>query len=188
MANINLTMKKVDLGEIDNTPLVEAIKEMRANFTPDTQNKVINLALRATFFVPAIIGNKTELVQGEDKKMKFQERPDNAKFLLISNPERGNFFPAYTDRELLKGFKTDQKYQAFAMKFSDLANMSEITPNVNGFIVNPDTEKLPFTMDILANIKKAISDARKKSEEAKAEASAEGAPNITVTTNDKPEE
>ena len=189
MANINLSMKKTNLSEIDNTALIEAIKEMRANFTPETQNKVINLALKATFFVPGIVQNKTELVMGNDKKLRFNDgSPESVRFLLISNPDRGNFFPAYTDRELLKGFKANQKFQGFAMKFSDLANMSEQTPNVNGFVINPDTEKLPFTKEILNSIKQTIIKAR---EQAKAQAEAQGAeggPDITVSTNENPEE
>ena len=188
MANqgFNLTMSKGDATNIDNSALIEAIKEMRANFTHENQNKVIQLALRATFFVPAVVDKKTELVEGADKRITFQEKP-TAKFLLITNPERGTFFPAYTDRELLKNFKTEQPYQGFAMRFSDIATLTEQTPTVNGFLINPDTEKLPFTKEILANIKQTLKAARERAEAKKAGEASEG-PNITVSTNENPEE
>ena len=186
MANngISLNMKKTDVSNIDNTELVEAIKEMRQNFTPENQNKVVNLALKATFFVPGYIDKKTELVKGADNRMSFSDK-QAVKFLLISNAEKVNFFPAYTDRELLKGFKTDQPYQGFAMKFADLANLTEQTSNIEGFIINPDTEKLPFNRMILEKIKGALKTARENAEAAKA---AQGGPNITVSTNENPEE
>ncbi len=184
--NINLTMQKGEAANIDNSALIQAIKDMRADFTPETQNKVIQLALRATFFVPAILDKKTELVEGKDKRVTFEDKP-TARFLLISNPERGTFFPAYTDRELLKDFKTDQPYQGFAMRFADLASLTEQTPTVNGFLINPDSEKLPFTKEILANIKQTLKAARDRAEAKKAAEASEG-PNITVSTNENPEE
>lgn len=180
--NFNLTMSKTELKDMDNTEFVEAIRAMRADFNAESQNKVVNLALHATFLVPAITEKKTELVKGADDRMKFEDKP-TIKFLLISNPERGTFFPVYTDMELLKGFKTDRKFQAVAMKFSDIANLTEQTPTVNGFIVNPDTEKLPFTKEILNGIKQSIITAREKAKARKAE----GGPNITVSTNENPE-
>ena len=186
MADIKLTMKATSDKKVDNTELVEAIKEMRANFGPETQNKVINLALKATFFVPGVIQNKTELVMGRDNKLRFDDsKPQSVRFLLISNPDRGNFFPAYTDRELLKDFKANQPYQGFAMTFSDLANMSEQTPTVNGFVINPDTEKLPFTKEILDSIKQTIIKAREKAQKLQGDGDK---PNIVVSTNEDPEE
>lgn len=40
---------------IRNDELLEAIDAMRADFNVQTQSKVINLALRGTYVVPAII-------------------------------------------------------------------------------------------------------------------------------------
>ena len=185
---MNLTLSKSDVSNIDNTELVEAIKAMRADFKSETQNKVINLALRATFFVPAVMNKKTELVEGADKRMKFEDQ-QTARFLLVTNPDKGTYFPAFTDRELLKDFPSEQPFQAFAMKFPDLANLTERTPTVNGFIINPNTEKLPFTKEILGGIKQVIADARKKAQAAGTAESTEGGdkPNISVSTNENPE-
>ena len=178
--DLKITAGKMKVSEVDNTELVNAIKAMRANFTNETQNKVINLALKATFFVPARIFKNTELVADKDNKVKFEDK-QQARFLLISHPERGTYFPAYTSAELLKGFKTDQEYQSFAMRFADLANLTEKTPSVNGFVIDPDTDNLPFTKQILDGIKRVILEARKKAQEAGETASEESKPNITVS-------
>ena len=185
MAELNITMSKSENKELDNTELINAINEMRANFTPETQNKVINLALRASFYVPAVMNKKTELVQGKDNRMKFEDK-QTARFLLVSNSEKRTYFPAYTDKEHLKNFKTDQPFQGFVMRFGDLATLTEQTPKVEGFILNPDSEKLPFNKAMLANIKATLQELRRQ-QQAKAAEAAEK-PNISVTTNPNPEE
>jgi hypothetical protein len=166
---------------VDNTKLVEAIKEMRKDFTPENQNKVINLALRSTFLVPAILEKNTELVADADNHVKFQDK-QKAKFILINHKERGSYFPAFTDNEAVKTLKTDQKFVPFAMKFADIAALTEHTPNVNGFVIDPFGLNLPFTKEILESIKQTLMRVKKEKEAAaKAE---EAKPDISVSTNE----
>ena len=171
---------------IENSALVEAISEMRKNFNAETQNKVINTALRGTFLVPAIINKNTQLVADAENHVKFEDKPQ-AKFLLITHKEKGTFFPAFTDADELAKFKTEQKFQGFAMKFGDIAALTEKTPNVAGFVINPMNQNLPFTKEMLESIKQTLIKVRKEREDAaKAENSCEeaSAPNITVSTNE----
>ncbi|MGN0624566.1 MAG: SseB family protein [Oscillospiraceae bacterium] len=168
---------------IENPELVEAIAEMRKDFKAETQNKVINLALKSSFLVPALINKNTQLVADADNHVKFEEKPQ-AKFLLITHKEKGTFFPVFTDVEELSKFKTEQDFQGFAMRFGDIAALTEKTPNVKGFVINPMNQNLPFTKDMLESIKQTI--LRVKEERAKAAAQQEGeksAPDITVSTN-----
>lgn len=168
---------------VDNSALVEAIAEMRKDFNAETQNKVINLALKSTFLVPAFINKNTQLVADENNNVKFEDKPQ-AKFLLITHKEKGTFFPAFTDAEELSKFKTEQKFQGFAMRFGDIAALTEKTPNVKGFVINPMNQNLPFTKDMLESIKQTI--LKVKEARAKAEAEQNGeksAPDITVSTN-----
>ena len=172
----------------DNNPkLVEAIAEMRKDFKPETQNKVINAALRCTFLVPAVVEQSTELVADANNKVDFQNR-SKAKFILINNTKtNGNFFPVFTSAEEAQKLKHDQKFQTFAMKFGDIASLTETTPNVKGFVINPFNQNLPFTQEMLASIKNTLIKAKAAKEaEAKGE-SAEAGSNITVSTNDAPE-
>ncbi|MBR1393576.1 MAG: SseB family protein [Ruminococcus sp.] len=154
---------------IDNTELLEAIAAMRENFNQETQNKVINLTMRSAFFVPANISKTTELVEGKDKKLEFQDR-SKAQFILINNQERGTFFPAFTDIEKMKAFFKDQNYRPFAMKFPDLATLTERTDTVNGFIIDPGSTNLPYSKEMLNGIKSAIIAQKEKLQKAQGEA------------------
>ncbi|MBO5447686.1 MAG: SseB family protein [Ruminococcus sp.] len=180
MAEQNTTKK------IDNTALVEAIKEMRENFCPETQNKVINAALRCTFLVPAVLEKKQELVADADNHVKFQDK-QSAKFILINHKERGSFFPVFTDPVEIGKLKADQPFRHFAMKFADIAGLTENTPNVNGFIVNPFNQNLPFTKEMLASIKQTLIRVKQEREAAAKAAQGEAAsePNITVSSNEE---
>ena len=180
----------VSNDKIDNTELVEAINDMRKEFTPEAQNKVINLALRGTFLVPAVLENNQELVADENNHVQFQDR-QTAKFLLINNKDSGkSFFPVFTDAEELKKIETDAQYKPFAMKFSDIANLTESTPNVIGFVLNPfnRVHNLPFTKEMLQSIKQTLIKFRQEKEaadKAMADAKDAQAPNITVSTNNE---
>lgn len=176
--------EKMNVDQIDNSALVRAIRDMRADFKPETQNKVINQALRSTFFLPAIIKKNTGLVAGADNKVKFEDTPQ-ATFLLITNKEKGTFFPAFTDREDCLHFKSDREFQVAVLRFADLAALCERTGDqgmtVNGFIINPYSENLPFTNEMLQGIKARLAEIRAQ---AQAQAAGEdGRPNITVSTN-----
>jgi hypothetical protein len=145
----------ISKSDIKNEELIKAINDMRENFNPDTQNRVINLALRAVFLVPAVVEKGQELVADENNRVQFQDK-HTAKFLLINHKERGAYFPAFTSDEELKKMDTDQKFRPFAMKFSDLAGLTENTPNVKGFVINPFHENLPFTKGMLESIKQTL--------------------------------
>lgn len=166
----------ISKDKIDNTELIEAIKEMRENFNPDTQNKVINLALRAIFLVPAVVEKGQELVADANNRVQFQDK-HTAKFLLINHKERGAYFPAFTSDEELKSMNTDQPFRPFAMKFSDLAGLTENTPNVKGFVINPFHENLPFTKGMLESIKQTLMQYRQAKDNGTAS-------NISVSNNE----
>ena len=69
---------------IRNDELLEAIDAMRADFNVQTQSKVINLALRGTYVVPAIINKNTQLIQDKENHLKFEDKPQ-AKFMLVKH-------------------------------------------------------------------------------------------------------
>lgn len=177
----------VSNDKIDNSELVEAINDMRKEFTPDAQNKVINLALRGTFLVPAVLESNQELVADENNHVQFQDR-QTAKFLLINNKDNGNsFFPVFTDAEELKKLETTAQYKPFAMKFSDIANLTESTPNVVGFVVNPYNRfhNLPFTKEMLQSIKQTLIKFRQEKEAADKAVNDADKPNITMSSNNE---
>ncbi|MDO5125672.1 MAG: SseB family protein [Ruminococcus sp.] len=155
-----MNIEKVE-KQITNPELVEAIKAMRKEFSAETQNKVLNLALQATFLVPCVVSKDTQLVADENNHVQFEEKPQ-VKFVLIQNENTGTFFPAFTDAEELAKFQSEEPYQPFGMKFTDLAMLSEQTPNINGFVLNPFSDNLPFTKELLADMKAALMKHREK--------------------------
>lgn len=140
---------------VTNPKLIEAIQAMRENFTPDTQNVTINAALRGTFYVPAVIERKKEIVANAKNEVKFEEKP-KARFLLIKKPDGETFFPAFTDADELAKFKASEPYQRVKMRFGDLATLVEQVPSIKGFVINPMSHNLPFTREMLENIKKVL--------------------------------
>lgn len=185
--------ERINPDQIDNSELVSAIKDMRADFKPETQNRVINLALRSTFFLPGIYKKQgTGLVQGSDGKVSFEKTPEQRTFLMIKNEQRGTFFPAFTSREECLRFKSDKEFVVFAMNFATLNKICKDAVDqghqINGFVINPYSEALPFTNEILQNIRDYFTKQKKARAEAEAQKNSEAAeedekPNITMSTN-----
>lgn len=163
MAN-NINVEELNPKKLTNPELVEAMEEMRKNSNQDTQNKVINIVLRSTFLIPCTVNKDAQLIADEDNHVHFDERPQ-VKFLLVTHPQMGTFFPVFTDEEELKTFRSEKPYKGFAMKFSDLATLTEQTPSVKGFVINPMHQNLPFTKELLAIVKEAIAKAKKELKE-----------------------
>lgn len=168
-------------NKVQNPELLEAIAAMRADFNTQTQSKVINLALRGTYLVPAIINKNTQLVADKDNHLKFQDKPQ-AKFMLVKHKTNGTFFPIFTDDEEFAKLKNDDGFQPVKMKFSDIAQLTEQTPNVAGFVINPVSTNLPFPKAMLESIKQTLLKARQEREAAQAAQKAEEQ-GITVSSS-----
>lgn len=168
-------------NKVQNPELLEAVKEMRADFNAQTQSKVINLALRGTFVIPAIISKNTQLVADKDNHLKFQDKPQ-AKFMLIKHKTNGTFFPVFTDEEEFAKLEKQGDFQPVKMKFSDIAQLTEQTPSVAGFVINPASTNLPFPKKMLDSIKQTLIKAQRDREAARAAEQAE-AQGITVSSS-----
>ena len=113
-------MAEKNIEKLDNSLLENAIEEMRKNFNADTQNKVINISLRSTFLVPAVVEKNTELIADENNHLSFHDN-HKARFILINHKEKGSFFPVFTSEDELRKLKTEEKFSAFSMTFADIA-------------------------------------------------------------------
>ncbi|SDA11114.1 SseB protein N-terminal domain-containing protein [Ruminococcus sp. YE71] len=189
------------MAENTNTPaptrndeLLEAVKEMRAAYAEfrenesdenrtkinDANSKIINLTLRATFIVPAIISKNTQLVQDQQNHLKFEEKPQ-ARFMLVKHKENGTFFPVFTDDEEFAKMQNKEGFNGVSMKFADIATLTEQTPNIAGFVVNPMSTNLPYTKEMLAQIKQTLLNARERRQVAEAQKASAEAAGITVS-------
>jgi transcription antitermination factor NusG len=169
-------------NKIQNPELIEAIAEMRADFNQQTQSKVINMALRGTYLVPAQIEKNTQLVADKENHLKFQDKPQ-AKFMLVKHKTNGTFFPIFTDEEEFAKLKTEG-FQPVKMKFADIATLTEQTPNVSGFVINPVSHNLPFSKEMLESIKQTLLKAR-RDREAKQAAEQAAEQGITVSSSEE---
>lgn len=178
---------------IRNDELLEAVKDMRAAYAEFRENesdenrqkineansKIINITLRATFIVPAIISQNTQLVQDKQNHLKFEDKPQ-ARFMLVKHKENGTFFPVFTDADEFARMENKEGFNGINMKFSDIATLTEQTPNISGFVINPMSTNLPYTKEMLAQIKQTLINARERrqAEQAAKQAEASG---ITVS-------
>ena len=179
--------------EIRNDELLEAVSAMREAYkvmhesgsddktaVNEANSKVINITLHSTFLIPAIINNNTQLVQDKDNHLKFEQKPQ-ARFMLVKHSQNGTFIPVFTDKDEYAKLQTEdiKDYKPVTMKFSDVATLTEQTPNVNGFVINPMSTNLPYTKDMLQSIKQTLIEARDR--KLKEQNGGDTAPSITIT-------
>lgn len=189
MANFNVSTPQEDLSKIDNSELVNAIDEMRKEYNDTTRDAVVNAAVfSTTFFAPAIFDKSTELVQNDRQRLEFTERP-KAQFVLIENPKGEKYLPVFTSTELLKAFRERDEQakisQSFVMSFADAASVVETFPFIEGFVINPFDQNLPFTKEFIQAIRKNLVEQmeflKKQQGEDESDASK---PDITMTTSE----
>ena len=146
--------------EIRNDELLQAIADMRETYKKthesgsddhtainEANTKVINLTLHSNFLVPAVISKNTQLVQDKDNHLKFEDKPQ-ARFMLVKHSQNGTFLPVFTDSEEFEKVPHDAEFQLVNMKFSDVATLTEQTPTINGFVINPMTTNLVRTVTL----------------------------------------
>ena len=101
--------------------------------------------------------------------------------MLVKHKTNGTFFPVFTDSEAFEKLQNNDGFQPVRMKFSDIAQLTEQTPNVAGFVINRMTTNLPFPKAMLDQIKQQLIKHRQKHEAEKAKEQAE-AQGITMTS------
>lgn len=147
-----------DVESIDNSDFVKAIEKMRDDFSDENKLIVVNKAIfDVTFFIPAYVEDKTELEKGKEGRLSFSQRPQT-RFVLVENPDKEKYIPAFTDHNALINFRNSQAQgcQGLIMSFADLASVIEAFPNMAGFVVNPFTHNLPFTKDYILAVKQNL--------------------------------
>ncbi len=177
--NKNNDEVEFDLSRVDNTPLLEAIARLRAGYSDEARDEVIRTAIfNATYFVPAVFDQTTEMVQGEDNRIEVEERP-KAQFILIQNPDGDKYLPAFTSHDDVEKFGKEQgtPCEAFMMRFSNLAEILEPQDEIKGFVINPFEQNLPFITPFIRSLRQTLTQQMKNMQDK---------PDITMTTsNDK---
>ena len=143
---------------ITNPELVEALKALHQESTPQNQGKVLGLVVeQATFLAPAVVTPAQNQSAGK-KQATIQ-------FQLINTKDGRPFFPAFTDAEELRKFAGQKPVQSVLLRFDDYASLLQRNEKACGFVVNPLGLSLTLdrkTVESLAVRKKEVAQLRQQ--------------------------
>ena len=165
--------------DLKNDELVAAMNAIRENESKETQNAFVAAALKAKYFAPVdIINSDGTPLEGNGK----MEIPKDAKFnfKLIANSKGEQFFPLFTDIQEFQKWNKSEKIKTIVVVFPQMANLvSQKSDATKGLVINPMSQNLIFTKEILDNILKTINENLQKQGKT-APADAEGQKTITL--------
>ena len=141
---------------ITNPELVEALKALHQENTPQNQGKVLGLVVeRAVFLTPAVVTPAPQQPGQADSARKQA----TIQFQLITTKDGRPFFPAFTDAEELRKFAGQKPVQSVVLRFDDYVSLIQRNEKACGFVVNPLGLSLTLdrkTVESLAAKKKEV--------------------------------
>lgn len=142
-----------DLG---NEDLVKAMNELNKHETADTQKTMIEKVLGARFFAPVdVLDADGNILKGRGKVAIPKDARFN--FKLIQNAKGEQYFTVFTDiKEFLKWSK-NPKVNTIVVVFPQIAQLAkEKSDAISGFVINPMSQNIIFTQDIITNLLNAM--------------------------------
>ncbi|MBQ9483856.1 MAG: enhanced serine sensitivity protein SseB C-terminal domain-containing protein [Ruminiclostridium sp.] len=142
-----------DLG---NEDLVKAMNELNKHETADTQKAMIEKVLGARFFAPVdVLDADGNILKGRGKVAIPKDARFN--FKLIQNAKGEQYFTVFTDiKEFLKWSK-NPKVNTIVVVFPQIAQLAkEKSDAISGFVINPMSQNIIFTQDIITNLLNAM--------------------------------
>ena len=143
---------------ITNPELVEALKVLHQENTPQNQGKVLGLVVeRALFLAPAVITPAPQQSEAPDGRKQA-----TIQFQLITTKDGRPFFPAFTDADELRKFAGNQKQlQSVVLRFDDYVSLVARNEKACGFVVNPLGLSLTLDRKTVANLAEKKKDIQK---------------------------
>lgn len=151
--------------DLKNEALVEAMRAVNKEENQQTQSKLIEEAIKGSFFTPVdILDENGNVLQG-DGKVKI---PDNSKvnFKLIRNSKNESYFALFTDINEFQKWNKSERVNTIVVVFPQIAQLVFKTKDVAGFVINPMTENIIFSRDALKNILEVMEAKMKEMQEA----------------------
>ena len=147
---------------ITNPELVEALKALHQENTPQNQNRVLELVLnRAVFLTPAVVTPAPQQ-PGQENSPRKQA---TIQFQLINTKDGRPFFPAFTDLDELRKLSGQKPVQSVVLRFDDYVSLVERNEKACGLVVNPLGLSLTLdrkTLNTLAARKKELAQQRQQ--------------------------
>lgn len=147
----------MEMTDITNPSLVEAMENLKIDDTDDTRNAFINAMINASFIVPAIIDPVPEgnvIPEGTTISLYSMKSKDDKSFLI-----------AFTDMEELKKWKNQEIKQTVINRFQDIKGIVlKQDANYQGFLINPFNQNIAINKPLIEQIDKRMGTANVKME------------------------
>ena len=158
-AGINMIGR--ELRPVENPKLKQAIKKVKKDPSAENSSNFLNEIVRAEFIIPVSIDRPAEI----DKTAGdiILEKDTEISFELIKTESGKLYYPLFTDGAELEKCKVRRDQQNLIVNFDDMAAILLQPQNqVEGFTVNPMSDDMRFSVDIIAAMKKEMDAEREK--------------------------
>lgn len=135
-----------NVNVLNSKGLLDAIAEMIANNTPESQSKMMDKMVDAQYLAPVSItpppetnGYMANITLPPDAQLRFH---------MIENGMGQRFFLAFTSFEEMAKWRENANVQSIVVTFDDYAGMlakAEGDENVGGFVIDPFGANLVFS-------------------------------------------
>ncbi|MDY2679517.1 MAG: SseB family protein [Lentihominibacter sp.] len=142
-----------NLSPVNNPELKEAIKAAKQNPSTETTVRLLNEVVKARLLVPVSMDRDPEY----DAKINevILEKDTQISFELIKSGNGDLYYPVFTDGPEMKKCEIDKDQHSLIVNFDDLAAMLLQPQNaVAGFVINPMSDNICFSTEMIAAMKK----------------------------------
>ena len=142
-----------NLSPVNNPELKDAIKAAKQNPSTETTVRLLNEVVKARLLVPVSMDRDPEY----DAKINevILEKDTQISFELIKSGNGDLYYPVFTDGPEMKKCEIDKDQHSLIVNLDDLAAMLLQPQNaVAGFVINPMSDNICFSTEMIAAMKK----------------------------------
>ena len=142
-----------NLSPVNNPELKDAIKAAKQNPSTETTVRLLNEVVKARLLVPVSMDRDPEY----DAKINevILEKDTQISFELIKSGNGDLYYPVFTDGPEMNKCEIDKDQHSLIVNFDDLAAMLLQPQNaVAGFVINPMSDNICFSTEMIAAMKK----------------------------------
>lgn len=134
--------------DLKNEELVAAMEAIKKEENKETQSAFVTAALKGRYFTPVDVLNADGTPLSGNGKIEI---PKDAKFnfKLIANAKGEQFFPLFTDIKEFHKWSKAEKINTIVVVFPQMADLVSKKPEIRGLVINPMSQNLMFTREIL---------------------------------------
>ena len=149
---------------VKNPELKKAIEAARKEPNQENSIKLLNEVVRARLLIPVSMDRDPEY----DEKLQevVLEKDTRISFELIKAKNGDLYYPVFTDGEEMLRCDLDTDQHSMIVNFDDLAAILLMPQSgIAGFAVNPMSDNLCFSRDMVAAMKRDMDNEKKRESE-----------------------